>query len=78
MKLPNGDLAIVDLRKPQAYCLNSQHPRGRNKARVFASIAIRESDAEELRTTLLTAAVNRNANPVQQALTGDAMWWTSM
>jgi hypothetical protein len=78
MKLPNGDLAIVDLRKLQAYCSNSQHPRGRNKARVFASTGIRESDAEELRTTLLTAAANRNANPVQQALTGDAMWWTSM
>jgi hypothetical protein len=46
MKLPNGDHAIVDIRKLLDYCLNSQHPRGRNKARVFASVGIRESEAE--------------------------------
>jgi hypothetical protein len=49
MKLPNGDHAIVEIRKLLEYCLNSQHPRGRNKARVFASFGIREADAEELR-----------------------------
>jgi hypothetical protein len=26
MKLPNGDQAIVDIRKLLDYCLNSQHP----------------------------------------------------
>jgi hypothetical protein len=56
MKLPNGDHAIVDIRKLLDYCLNSQHPRGRNKARVFASVGIRESDAEELRVAILSAA----------------------
>lgn len=56
MKLPNGDHAIVEIRKLLEYCLNSQHPRGRNKARVFASIGIREADAEELRAALLAAA----------------------
>jgi len=61
MKLPNGKHAIVDNRKLQAYCLNSQHPRGRNKARVFASVGIREADAEELRTALLAAASNAEA-----------------
>jgi hypothetical protein len=61
MKLPNGEHAIVDNRKLQAYCLNSQHPRGRNKARVFASVGIREADAEELRTALLAAASNAEA-----------------
>jgi uncharacterized protein DUF6883 len=61
MKLPNGERAIVDIRKLQDYCLNSQHPRGRNKARVFASVGIREADAEELRTTLLAAASNAGA-----------------
>ena len=35
MKLPNGERAIVDTRKLLEYCLNSEHPRGRNKARVF-------------------------------------------
>jgi hypothetical protein len=47
MKLPNGDRAIVDLEKLRAYCLNPQHPRGRHKARVFASFGIREADAKE-------------------------------
>ena len=56
MKLPNGDHAIVEIRKLLEYCLNSQHPRGRNKARVFASVGIREADAEELRTAFLAAA----------------------
>jgi hypothetical protein len=61
MKLPNGDYAIVDIRKLRAYCLNSQHSRGRNKARVFASVGIREADAEEIRTALLAAAGNAEA-----------------
>jgi hypothetical protein len=55
MKLPNGARAIVEIRKLREYCLNPQHPRGRNKARVFASVGIREADAEELRTTLVAA-----------------------
>jgi len=61
MKLPNGEHAIVDIRKLQAYCLNARHLRGRNKARVFASVGVREADAEELRTALLAAAGNTEA-----------------
>ncbi len=61
MKLPNGERAIVDIRKLLEYCLNSQHPRGRNKARVFASVGIRDTDAEVLRTALLAAAINAEA-----------------
>ena len=61
MKLPNGSHAIVDIRKLREYCLNSQHPRGRHKARVFASIGIREADADELRAALLAAAVDAEA-----------------
>ena len=61
MKLPNGDRAIVDIRKLLDYCLNSQHPRGRNKARVFASAGIRETDAEELRAAILAAALDAEA-----------------
>ena len=63
MKLPNGECAIVDIRKLQEYCLNPQHPRGRNKARVFASVGIRETDAEELVTNLLAAASDAEARP---------------
>jgi hypothetical protein len=61
MKLPNGERAIVDIQKLQAYCLNFQHFRGRNKARVFAAFGIGQADAEELRTALLTAAGNADA-----------------
>ncbi|MGA9625286.1 MAG: DUF6883 domain-containing protein [Bryobacteraceae bacterium] len=61
MKLPNGARAIVEIRKLREYCLNPQHPRGRNKARVFASVGIREADAEELRTTLVAAASDGEA-----------------
>jgi hypothetical protein len=61
MKLPNGDQAIVDIRKLLDYCLNSRHPRGRNKARVFASVGINEADAEELREAILLAARDGNA-----------------
>jgi hypothetical protein len=63
MKLPNGEHAIVDRRKLQGYCLNTDHPRGRNKARVFASVGIRQADAEELREALLGAACNADARP---------------
>jgi len=54
--LPVTTRAIVDIRKLQDYCLNSQHPRGRNKARVFAAVGIRSTDAEDLRTALSAAA----------------------
>ena len=53
MKLPNGERAVVDIRKLREYCLNSQHPCGRNKARVFASVGIRDADAEELKSAPL-------------------------
>jgi hypothetical protein len=76
MTLPNGERAIVDERKLRAYCLNPQHPRGRNKARVFASVGIRQADAEELRTALLRAASHVKAqlgvaNPYGQRYTVD-------
>jgi hypothetical protein len=76
MKLPNGERAIVDLRKLQGYCLNPQHPRGRNKTRVFASVGIRDTDAEDLRTALLAAAIGAGAqcgasNPYGQRYTVD-------
>jgi Domain of unknown function (DUF6883) len=61
MKLPNGEHAIVEIRKLLEYCLNPQHPRGRNKARVFASVGVLEADAEELRSALLAAAGGADA-----------------
>ena len=64
MRLPHGEDAIVDIRKLTDYCLNPQHPRERNKARVFASVGIRESDCEELRTALIAAARHGEARLV--------------
>src|SRR5581483_3644568 len=61
MKIPNGDRAIVEIQKLSEYCLNPQHPRGRNKARVFAAAGIQQADAEELRAALLAAARDHEA-----------------
>ena len=57
MLLPKGERAIVDLRKLRDYCLNSNSPRGRHKARVFAAaLGITVADAPKLRATLLEMA----------------------
>ena len=57
MKLPNGERAVVDLVKLVQYCLNTAHPRGKHKARVFASaLGLGTEQAERLRDALLAAA----------------------
>ena len=57
MLLPKGERAIVDLRKLRDYCLNSNSPRGRHKARVFAAaLGITVADAPKLRAKLLEMA----------------------
>src|SRR5262245_6957376 len=63
MKLPNGERAIVERRKLEEYCLNPHHPRGRHKARVFASVGVGQADAEVLREALVVAARNAEAQP---------------
>lgn len=70
MKLPNAELAVVDIRKLQDYCLNPSHRDGRHKARVFAAVGIQQSDAEELRTALLTAATAAEAQPGSETVYG--------
>ncbi len=57
MLLPNGENAIVDIRKLHNYCLNPDNPRGSNKARVFAAtLGVTAAEAEFLREKLLDAA----------------------
>ena len=64
MKLPGGERAIVDVAKLREYCLNPGHPRGRHKARVFAStLGLTESDSELIAAELLRAAREGNATP---------------
>jgi hypothetical protein len=61
MKLPNGSHAVVDIEKLRDYCLSSQHPEGRHKSRVFLSaLGITASDAEGLRSLMLSEAKNSN------------------
>ena len=47
----------MDIRKLRDYCLDPANPKGRGKARVFASaLGITRIEAEFLRRTLLAAA----------------------
>jgi hypothetical protein len=64
VKLPNSERAVVDLAKLREYCLSRSHPRGRHKARMFATrLGITEEDAELLRRALLDAAITCEASP---------------
>ena len=60
-----ADSATADLvAKLRDYCLNPAHPRGRHKARLFASVLnLTQEDAEFLREHLLGAALDGNAIP---------------
>lgn len=63
MLLPNSDGAVVDPVKLRDYVLNPGHPRGRHKARVFASaLQIFQPDAELLRQYIMEAAMTVNAS----------------
>ena len=67
MKLPNADRAVVEIAKLRDYCLSPDHPRGRNKARVFASaLGLTARHAEFLRTALSEAAVREDATPTDR------------
>ncbi len=70
-RLPNGDQAVLDLRKIEDYCLNPLHPRGRHKARVFRdALGIGRSDAHWLRDALLAAACIKDAIELANTLSG--------
>ncbi len=62
--MPGGDAAIVDREKLLGYCLNAEHPRGKHKARVFASVlGFTAENADELRAALLAGAATADAHP---------------
>ena len=66
-KLPNPENAVVEMQKLRGYCLNPDHPRGKHKARVFASaLGLTVEDSEELRQALLTAAIPSEAIPLEE------------
>ncbi|HEY3045420.1 MAG TPA: hypothetical protein VGJ39_15425 [Vicinamibacterales bacterium] len=71
MKMPGGDAAIVDRRKLTGYCLNPEHPRGKHKARVFATLGFTAENADELRAALLKAAASNDAQAAASDQFGD-------
>jgi len=47
--MPGGDHAIIKRGKLTGYCLNPEHPRGKHKARVFATaLGFTAENADEL------------------------------
>jgi hypothetical protein len=64
VRLPNGERAFVDVEKLRHYCLDPTHPRGRHKARVFASaLGLAAAEAEALRMSLMKAAAEEDGVP---------------
>ena len=64
MKLPNAENAVVAIEKLTEYCLSTDHPRGKHKARVFsAACGITVENANLLQHALLEAAQQGEAVP---------------
>ena len=73
-RLPQGALALIDVRKLEDYCLNPSHPRGRHKAHVFQEVlGLTREDAVWLRDALLAAAKSGEATPLTSDIWG-AQW----
>jgi hypothetical protein len=70
-KIPSGEAAIVDRAKLTGYCLNPDHPRGKHKARVFATLGFTIENADDLRAALLAAAATVDALPAASDQFGD-------
>ncbi len=56
MKLPNAELAFIDLRKLTDYLLSKTHTIGRTKAAFFYKAGFTRQQAEDLRLALLDLA----------------------
>jgi hypothetical protein len=62
VRLPNAERAAVDIGKLRGYSLNSSHPEGKHKARVFAALlGFTAADAEKLREMILDAVLTCEA-----------------
>ena len=69
--MPGGGAAIVNPEKLIGYCLNPEHPRGKHKARVFATVGFTAENANDLRVALLKAAATADAQPSASDQFGD-------
>jgi hypothetical protein len=71
MESPQWQKAVMDKEKLESYCLNPLHPRGRNKARVFASVlGLTQNQSEILRKALLAAIKLGKAIPTGKDVYG--------
>ena len=71
MRIPNAEQAFVDIGKLRNYCLSLQHPRGKNKARVFAaSLGLTANDSEALRDAILLAILTAEAKMGEKDIFG--------
>src|SRR5687768_15248506 len=62
MQLPNGNQAVIDLRKIIDYCLSTEHEDGRHKAHLFTSVlGLTVNEAEQLFNALRDVAVHGEA-----------------
>ena len=67
MRLPNAESAFVDIDKLRDYCLSTEHPQGKHKARVFAaSLGLTAADAKVLQAALYKAAQTDEAVPTNR------------
>jgi len=68
VKLPNGDLAIVEREKIVAYLLNARHPDNGGKAAFFQKLGFERDGwaafATALRTLAVTGAIARTVESV--------------
>jgi hypothetical protein len=72
LKLPNGDRAIVPEAKLRDYCLNVEHPWGKNKARVFrAALGMGLEDLPKLAARLREAASTSEARQIESIEYGE-------
>jgi len=71
MILPNAENAFIDLRKLRDYSLNFESPKGRHKARLFASaLGITSEDAVYLQSVLFEAVKKYEAETGELDLFG--------
>ena len=69
--LPNADQAVIPPEKLRGYALNPEHPRGKNKARVFKSaLGIGQGDWEYLRDAIKAAIPAAPISSVQSTQYG--------
>lgn len=62
MRLPNSVRAVIDIEKLRDYCLSESHPRGKHKARVFATtLGLTAGNAFELREAISAAIQTEEA-----------------